>query len=139
MVWVIGCHHYNWLTFTWKINVAVRRLNTLQFINLKIITVWVCEIYATPFMNEMLSLLKFVQSLDDVTASLEFNQMSTHALWTEGSWSLELIYYGHFAWLGLWSEGGRILTNLIKRAKVVLHDCLREVLVCVIIWGQVMV
>ena len=63
-------------------------------------------------------LLNYMQSLGNVIAFLEFNQSNTHTLWTEGSLSLELIYYGHFAWLGLWSKGGRILANLIKRAKV---------------------
>ena len=42
---------------------------------------------------------------------------NTHTLWTERSLSLELIYYGHFVWLGLWYEGGRILANSIKELK----------------------
>ena len=43
-------------------------------------------------MNEILSLLNYMQSLGDVITSLEFNQSSTHTLWTKGSLSLELIY-----------------------------------------------
>ena len=73
----------------------MRRLNTLQFLNFKIITVLVCEIYATPYMNKVLSLLKFMQSLGDVIASLEYNQSSTHTQWIERNLSLELIYCGH--------------------------------------------
>ena len=118
MVRVIGRHHYKWLTFTWKINVTVKRLNTLQFINLKIITVWVCERNVTPFMNEVFSLLKFMQSLVMLQHIWNLIKGSTHTLWTERSLSLELIYYGHFVWLGLWSEGGRILANLIKELKL---------------------
>lgn len=48
-------------------------------------------------MNEVLSLLKFMQSLGDVIASLECNQNSIHTQWTERSLSLELIYCGHIA------------------------------------------
>ena len=47
--------------------------------------------YTTPFMNEVLTLLKFMQSLGDAIASLEFNQRTTHTLWTESNdYSLDL-------------------------------------------------
>ena len=118
MVWVIGCHHYKWLTFTWKINVTVRRLITPQFINVKTITVWVCEIYATPFMNEVYHCWNLCSPLVMLQHIWNSIKGSTHTLWTERSLSLELIYYGHFVWLGLWSEGGRILANLIKELKL---------------------
>ena len=89
-----------------------------QAFNLKISTVWAWKIYATPYINAILLLLNYMQSLGDVIVSLEFNRSSTHTLWIEGSLSLELIYYSYFAWLGLWYEGGRILTNLIKELKL---------------------
>ena len=95
MVWVIGCHHYKWSTFTWKINVTVRRLIIPQGVKVKAITVWKCGIYATFFLKWSRSLLKFRQSFGNVTAYREFNHKgSTHTLRTERSLSLGLIYYG---------------------------------------------
>ena len=47
-------------------------------------------------MNKIVLLLNYMQSLGNVVTSLEFNQSNIHTLWTEGSLSLELIYYGHY-------------------------------------------
>ena len=42
-------------------------------------------ISATPYVNKILLLLNYMQSLGNVVASLEFNQSKTHTLWTEGN------------------------------------------------------
>ena len=42
-------------------------------------------------MNKIVLLLNYMQSLGNVVESLEFNQSSTHTLWTEGRLNLEPI------------------------------------------------
>ena len=143
---VIECHHYMWSTFTWKINVTVKRVKC-SYVLKKIFFVFVIAQFE--YMCDFCSLiceyicvlpLNYMQCLCNVVAPLELDQSGTHTLWTKWGLSLKLELLWQFCMIKSVIWGWKHPYKFDDRAKLFVAWLSNwRVSVVVITWGQVMV